>query len=761
MSDQGQSLPTESVARDAAAARVAALLAALGPEQAAVVEARRERARARMRELRRQQTPEQIEREAERKRKARASKPPLPFMAIDGEGGGTDACERQNYNLMIAVSTEHEFVLNTGSRLTTTDCFGFILDLPKDAILVAFGLGYDATQILRDLPSPVLRRIYDPYHNRHGGISPEYWRDYAIQYMPGKYLKIGLVDNSVPVEKGKRRPVVKNSYRTIYETFAFFQCSFAKAIENWKTGTEEERRVITLTKDQRNTFEAPTPKIIAYCKLECRHLVEMMTNFRELCHDLDIRPQQWSGPGEIAAVLLAKRGVPKRPRTAKESQMQADRKPAKNPRPDLRRSARDSACEIILNAAYYGGRFETSCIGRLPDTVYQYDQNSAYPAAMLRLPCPLHTKWVHSRHKSLPTNGELYVARITFTHPDGTRWCGLPFRTKSGGLIFPMHGTGTYWSPEIEAAQQHVGARIVKVHDLWIAKCECDCPQYDWIHFLFDERNRLGKNGRGYPLKLGLNALYGKLAQRRVGRAPFHDAAAAGLITAIARARLLEAIGHDPEAIVMIATDAVFSKRPLPIDIGNGLGQWGYAEHPDLFITQPGVYFSPTELKAAADSSDVIKSRGVKRAIIGKAAPLFLKTFDQLYTLMRDPEKRAILLRERKFHEVPVTVHVFYGHKLALARGKPILAGKWEDVTRIESFEWASKRDPFNITVNDDGSISTFPIVGRLTLESKGYEPTDFDKLLKFRDREGEEFEEDDDTLLEAQPDFTEFLPHE
>ena len=135
----------------------------------------------------------------------------------------------------------------------------------------------------------------------------------------------------------------------------------------------------------------------------------------------------------------------------------------------------------------------------------------------------------------------------------------------------------------------------------------------------------------------------------------------------------------------MAATDAVLSKRPLPLDIGKGLGQWDYKEHPDLFIAQPGVYFSPTELREAADIVDLIKSRGVRRSIIGEAAPLFLETFDQFHHLMRDPEKRAILLKERKFHEVPVTVPVFYGHKLALARGKPILAGKWEDVTRLET----------------------------------------------------------------------------
>src|SRR5277367_2949549 len=140
MSEQPQGPPAQPVDRDAAAARIAALLAALGPEHAAVVEARRERARTRMQKLRRQQTPAQIEREAERKRNDRARKPPRPFMAIDGEGGDKDACGRQDYNLMMAVSAEQEFALKTSRRLTTIECFEFILGLPKEADLIAFGL---------------------------------------------------------------------------------------------------------------------------------------------------------------------------------------------------------------------------------------------------------------------------------------------------------------------------------------------------------------------------------------------------------------------------------------------------------------------------------------------------------------------------------------------------------------------------------------------------------------------------------------------
>ena len=141
------------------------------------------------------------------------------------------------------------------------------------------------------------------------------------------------------------------------------------------------------------------------------------------------------------------------------------------------------------------------------------------------------------------------------------------------------------------------------------------------------------KNGRGYPLKIGLASTYGKTAQRRVGTAPFHDVLSAGLATANTRVRLLEAISLDPKAVKMLATDGVFSSRPLPLDIGKGLGQWDYTKHDDLFIVQSGTYFSPSQLKEATDSSDVVKSRGVKRSVIGDAAPLIMRTFEEFFEL--------------------------------------------------------------------------------------------------------------------------------
>jgi hypothetical protein len=269
---------------------------------------------------------------------------------------------------------------------------------------------------------------------------------------------------------------------------------------------------------------------------------------------------------------------------------------------------------------------------------------------------------------------------------------------------------------------------------------------------LYDERRRLGSDTRGYPLKFGMNSLYGKTAQR-CGHAPFHDVVSAGLITAITRARLLEAIGQNPHSAVMLATDAVFSRKPLSLDIGTGLGQWEEEIWPDLFIAQPGVYWSPSNL----DQS--VKSRGAPRSVIGPAVPRFHEAFAEWLDELRRPDAMDCVLKERLIPSVPVTVRMFIGARLAIARGKLWQAGQWKDETRHESFEWRTKRDPMRIVVRDEGYVTTFPRTISIFAESEGYKPADFDKLIDISDES--KIKEEMNTLLEAMPDFIPFLPHE
>ena len=745
---------------DAAAAveYVRERIKALGPEYALEVEARREQERRRKRDARQRQTPEQFGRERERKREARANGELRPFLAIDGEGGGTDYLGRQHYLLMVAADASGEtkhIRHNKGKALSIVDCFEFLLSLPKEPILVGYGIGYDATQILRGIPGQKLREIINPRQGKNGPI-PVFWREYAITYQQGQYLRVARIDRSGPKPR-----VLKGSSRTVYETLGFFQCTFVKAITDWNIGNEAERAIIKANKDIRNEFTELTDQMIEYCTLECRYLAVLMTEFREVCYAAGIRPERWAGAGWLAAAMLKQHGALKRPLTAREQREAAESKPSNNPSP--RRPERDRELEIAANLAYYGGRFEVSRIGFLTGPLFENDLKSAYPAGMLQMPCPQHTRWVHSQRRRLPTNGELYLAKVTFSHPPDSLWCGFPFRQK-GGLFWPLRGTGWYWSPEIEAACQHLQADIITVHDVWIAKRCCDCRPYDWITEVYVERQRLGASTKGYPLKLALNSLYGKRAQRS-GHGPYHDVVEAGLITAITRARIMEAVGQDPEAVVMIATDAVFSTRPLALDIGKGLGQWELKQWPDLFIAQPGVYFSPTLLRHSDDSAseltDRIKSRGVKRSVIGKAAPQFIRTFEEWFELLCRPGAKELLLKERKLPSVPVTIPVFYGNRLALARGKSWLAGQWKDETRHETFEWDSKRHRMRVVVNDDGSLTTSPRVGSLFAESEGYKPADFDKLITVINDSGELELMGEDVWLEGMPDHIDFLPHE
>jgi hypothetical protein len=289
---------------------------------------------------------------------------------------------------------------------------------------------------------------------------------------------------------------------------------------------------------------------------------------------------------------------------------------------------------------------------------------------------------------------------------------------------------------------------------LWVAQRKCSCRLFDWVDDLYDQRRRLGPDTRGQPLKFGLNSLYGKLAQRS-GRGPYHDAVSAGLITAATRARLIEALAQDPEAGFMLATDGVYTMRPLSLDIGDGLGQWEAKVWPDLFVVQPGVYWSPSK------QEESLKSRGAPRSVIGDAAPRFVTAWEALHERLSPAEFRERRLEERLFPAVPVAVHVFYGCRLALHRNKPWLAGRWEDVERQESFEWRTKRDPNRIIVCGDGYIVTYPREQSLLAESEGKSPADFDQRIAILDENGDAIEIDEDMLLEAMPDLVHFLPRE
>jgi hypothetical protein len=169
--------------------------------------------------------------------------------------------------------------------------------------------------------------------------------------------------------------------------------------------------------------------------------------------------------------------------------------------------------------------------------------------------------------------------------------------------------------------------------EAWLYHTSCDCKPFADIPVYYRERVRLGKESKGIVLKLGPNAVYGKVAQSRGLSPPFQSWVWASMITSGCRAQLLDlmATAIDPWDVLMLATDGVWSRKPLKapkprdtdtwdcISAKTGqpipLGGWETKEFPKgVFCVRPGIYFpmDPTE-----EQIKEVRARGIgKKALL-------------------------------------------------------------------------------------------------------------------------------------------------
>lgn len=597
----------------------------------------------------------------------KAARPVRPFVGCDGEGAGVDELGRQNYQLFRMGDRE---LFRDGARLETSELLDFICDHPAGSILVGFAFGYDVTMILRDLPVVQQQRLFAP-RSLGPGHSPYVWyKDFDIDYLPRNYLKVRRVKTVRTPDGKETRVALKGSQRIIYETFGFFQKSFLKVIQEFGVATPEQVASIAANKARRSDFISIDQVERDYCALECDLLAALMEKLREYCEAADIHPHSWSGAGKLAAALHAKHGTMKR-----------DEADAVIPL-----GVRDMA-----NMAYYGGRFEITATGHVEQPVWEYDINSAYPAGMLKLPCLNCGRWIETSGPELTKlpPGEIYVSSVRFKANSlkASQWGrmgGFPVRHKDGHLYWPLEGAGVYWSPEIESASAL--GYSVRLCGGWKYERRCSHDPFSWVEKLYEYRKSIGSQGPGYPIKLGINSLYGKLAQRK-GNGRYHIMVWAGLITAYTRALLNGAIALAPGAIIMAATDAVVSLEPLALPLGDRLGLWGEKKLEDLFIVQPGLYWSASKAKK--------KSRGLSGKFFEDLNASGLprtQEFADAWHSFRNTEQQLHGGHWVDFPHVSVPVPGFIGLKLALARNKPELAGTWVKDTRSISFDYRNKR---------------------------------------------------------------------
>lgn len=648
--------------------------------------------------------PDSSQRDKARQQAFRGHGRQKPFTGCDGEGAGTDEFGRQLYMLFRMGDRE----LFTGSPLSTEELLDFICDHSADEILVGFSFGYDVTMILRDMSPEQQARLFLPKDMGSGKSRYTWFKQFDIEYLPKQYFRVRRMKWTV-AEDGTRKRVPDGNARTIFETFGFFQKSFLKCITEFEVGTKEGRELIIANKARRSDFDGIAQEERDYCRLECEYLAELMERLRKYCEVAAIRPRTWNGAGKLASALHKREGTPR-----------ADG-------PQLR--ALPPGVQDFANMAYYGGRFEITRTGMIDQPVYEHDIRSAYPDGMRLLPCLEHGRWRAARGSDFD-GARLYVASVKFNHPDrGNGFMnGLPVRSQEGHLYWPLQGGGVYWSPEIEAAKK-LGASIDHKEG-WIYERHCNCDVFGWVEPLFDYRRSIGSKGPGYPIKLAINSLYGKLAQRK-GNGAYANMVWAGLITAHTRAKLMNAIALNPGRIVMAATDGIYSLDPLPLDIGERLGQWECEKLDGLFIVQPGLYWSPEKRKR--------KGRGLPGSFFEQGG--LTERFEYEW-------RNWLANSDADYPSVSVPLVNFIGLKLALARNDPASAGQWRSEARCISFDYRNKREGHTISGDclvtgcKSGSPLTLSLPHKDFLKAGGHEPWESARAM-----------------LEDQPDYIDLGP--
>jgi DNA polymerase type B, organellar and viral len=484
------------------------------------------------------------------------------FVSVDGEGIETET--GQVYALLAA--SDGSSVVNMHG-LTTRQCCEFLINLRiqhPNAIFIAFYFEYDINMILRGLPKKKLAAL-----NKYRSIR---WGKYRLEHIPRKWFTVSERRRDM-----KTRKWVTVHTTRIYDTQGFFQTSFIDAMQSIGVLQPDtpEYELLSKMKQERGDFHEDMWEIIEeYNNLEMRLLVDALDILRSGMQTLGIEPDLWHGAGAIAQKMLKKMAV----------------KPHLVPMPD--------EVELLCRYAFFGGRIETTMIG---DTgpIYGYDINSAYPYGLAELPSLEDGEW--KRYKGAPmlykNRNPFILCHVHWKLLDEERFpIGiLPVRNSKGAVGFPRYGKGWYWIDEVMMAIVAAPKCITILEHCICEGIDIESRPLQWIKELYYERLKLkaeGRNAEQLALKLGLNSLYGKMAQRvsMDRKPPYQHYAYAGVTTARTRSRLLMAAYKNPFAIIAFATDGIYTSEPLDVKTGKGFGRWEPKHYSDSFFLMPGMY---------------------------------------------------------------------------------------------------------------------------------------------------------------------------
>lgn len=493
-----------------------------------------------------------------------------PFRGIDGESYTIEGDHR--YVLLCAGGSDHIYDPN---GLSTKRCFDFLLDQPPTSIYCAFGLNYDVNMMLRDFGPARLKELWTTGETR--------WFNYHLEWIPGKWFQITDIKDPIIYTRRKRsgKTTAHMKYRRrikINEVFGFFQMSFVKALVKWNIEVQDADELEAM-KGARSIFDPEMiERMISYCHTECLLLADLMEQLRDALTEAGIKNTSWNGAGSIAGAILKQQKI----------KDHIDELP--------------EDVELPVMSAYYGGRTELRQQGIFP-LVYQYDIVSAYPHACLSLPSLTGGSWRYTDEYRSTADYAIWNCAW-----EGTEFAPFPYRSKTA-IRYYTNGQGWFHTPEVRAALALYPNKVT-VSGGWIFEPNDSERPFSFVRDLAARKTEYKRVGHAAEkvLKLGINSLYGKLAQGlgyNDSKPPYQSYYWAGYITSTCRARMLSLAGDvGTEHVIMVATDGIFLDKDPKWSSGDSLGDIERTVLTDTFTVQPGVYH------AYNGDSEIKKSRG-------------------------------------------------------------------------------------------------------------------------------------------------------
>lgn len=562
-----------------------------------------------------------------RKHNKRATVESRSFIAWDGEGATKSGATQQDY-ILLGASTGERI---TAESLSTDQCFNLMFHVAEqypNAIHIGFAFDYDVNMILKDLSAFHLKHLAE-----HGTV---YWREYRIEHVPNKWLSVSDRQRKLSIR--------------ICDIFGFFQTSFLESIQSYIPTHPLMADLDTVIKgkqDRHGFTHERRDEIERYWWIEIRLLAALAERLRDLLYDAGFEITSFHGPGALANFVYRKHGI-------REHKTETPT--------DVRAAAQ---------YGYAGGRFELFRMGRHVGPVYGMDINSAYPAAIARLPSLTEGYWRHVWWPDEVQEFGIYRVELRAPAPFIKKPGPVFHRDARGNVSFPWQTQGWYWSPEVFLMHNTLKSPQFRIQEGW-EYVGWNTRPFEFVEEYYAERRRMkaAKIGSEKALKLVLNSLYGKMAQRvgweRAGRAPtWHQLEWAGYVTSLTRAALYRKLMQIPwQHLIAVETDGIYTTmnpRSIGIVASTDLGGWEITQYEQLLYVQSGVYFYET-----ATGDWIGKYRGLDGGSIDSRN---METY--LQTLKPNSEWQSIT--------GPTTR--FIGYKPALIRGLDVWRS-WETTQR-------------------------------------------------------------------------------